>query len=57
MVNDKNDLTFKLDEACKRLSSLIRNPYAIERREKKIKEDREYVRKSWERKYFKQFVH
>lgn len=53
MVNDKNDLTFKLDAACKQLSSLIRNPYAIERREKKIKEDREYVRKAWERKYFK----
>ena len=50
MVNDKNDLTFKLDAACKQLSSLIRNPYAIER---KIKEDREYVRRAWERKYFK----
>ena len=53
MVNDNNDLTFKLDEACKQLSSLIRNPYAIERREKKIKEDHEYVRKMWERRYFK----
>lgn len=45
MLQNKSDV--KLDIACRQLESLIRNPYAIERREKRIKEEREYVRKAW----------
>lgn len=38
----------KLDIACQQLESLIRNPYAIERREKRIRDEREYVHKTWD---------
>lgn len=38
----------KLDIACRQLESLIRNPYAVERREKRIRDEREYVHKAWD---------
>lgn len=47
MNNATSKSDVKLDIACRQLESLIRNPYAIERREKRIKEEREYVRKAW----------
>lgn len=48
MNNATSKSDVKLDIACRQLESLIRNPYAIERREKRIKEEREYVRKAWD---------
>lgn len=45
---DNKLLVNELDRACKKLASLMRNPYAIERREDRIKKEQEHIRYAWE---------
>lgn len=46
----KRNSSVEADIAWKKLKSLLHNPYAIERRERKLKEEREYVQRAWNNK-------